>query len=126
MALPTLLVAPSMRDISAVNFIETAKPALSSAGEVIFEPEDKRASDWLNMVDECSNSEALLCADRLVLMTITLSVSSPRRAFVARHPCRVRAGSRAARHFPAGVWWRPAADPAFAGRPIHRKKKLAL
>jgi hypothetical protein len=28
--------------------METAKPALSSAGEVIFEPEDKRASDLLS------------------------------------------------------------------------------
>jgi len=28
-----------------VRFIETARPALSSAGELIFDPEDKRASD---------------------------------------------------------------------------------
>jgi hypothetical protein len=38
-----------MRAIWALSFIETAKPALSSAGETIFDPDDKRASDWLNM-----------------------------------------------------------------------------
>ncbi|MFO1475825.1 MAG: hypothetical protein U1F98_04145 [Verrucomicrobiota bacterium] len=44
--LPTLFVAsPAMRAIWALSFIDTASPALSSAGEVIFEPEDKRARD---------------------------------------------------------------------------------
>jgi hypothetical protein len=48
-AFPTLLLAASTREIWAFNFIETANPALSSAGEVIFEPEDKRARDLLNI-----------------------------------------------------------------------------
>jgi hypothetical protein len=59
MAFPTLFVAPSMRDICAVNFIETASPALSSAGEVIFEPEDKRARDWLSIWEDPMSSWAL-------------------------------------------------------------------
>ena len=68
-----------MRDICAVNFIETAKPALSEAGEVIFDPDDRRWSDWLNAVEDCISSEAAFCADRFVLMTITYSFhESPR------------------------------------------------
>src|ERR1039458_9228371 len=47
MALPTLLCAALVREIWALNFIETPRPALSSAGEVIFDPEDNRASDWV-------------------------------------------------------------------------------
>ena len=79
MALPTLFDAASMRAICAFNFIETAKPALSSAGEVIFEPDDNRASDWLNLVEDCMSSVALPCADRFVLITITNSFrESPR------------------------------------------------
>jgi hypothetical protein len=67
-----------MRAIWALSFIETAKPALSSAGEVIFDPDDNRARDWLNIFEDCCSSEALLCADRFVLITIiTLSVSRP-------------------------------------------------
>jgi len=56
--------------------METARPALSSAGEVTFEPDDKRARDLLSIEEDCMSRFALLCADRLVLMTIiTLSVS---------------------------------------------------
>jgi hypothetical protein len=47
--LPTLLVAASTRPIWAFNFIETANPALSSAGEVIFDPDERRARDLLNI-----------------------------------------------------------------------------
>jgi hypothetical protein len=49
MALPTLFIAAVLRPIWAVKFIETARPALSSAGEFTFEPEDKRASEALNI-----------------------------------------------------------------------------
>jgi len=64
---------------SATKFIETAKPALSSAGEVIFEPEDKRASDWLNMELDWASNVAVDCADMFVLITITNSFrESPR------------------------------------------------
>src|ERR1019366_7793370 len=79
MALPTLFVAPSMRASCAFNFIETAKPALSFAGEVIFDPEDNRASDWLNLLEDCIRSVDAFCACRFVLMTITYSFrESPR------------------------------------------------
>jgi hypothetical protein len=68
-----------MRDICAVNFIETAKPALSSAGEVIFDPEDNRASDWLRLLEDCMSNDEAFIAARLVLMTITYSFrESPR------------------------------------------------
>jgi hypothetical protein len=68
-----------MRAIWAFNFIETARPALSSAGEVIFEPDDRRWRDWLRFAEDCISSEAAFCADRFVLMTITNSFrESPR------------------------------------------------
>ena len=63
------------------RFIDTAKPALSSAGDVIFEPEDNRASDWLSMSLDCVNSEAVFSADVFVLITMLITNSfleSPR------------------------------------------------
>jgi hypothetical protein len=79
MALFTLFEAALMRDIWAVNFIETARPALSSAGEVIFEPDDKRSKEVLKLVCDCISSVAAFCADRFVLITITNSFrESPR------------------------------------------------
>src|SRR5579885_1164475 len=72
-----------MRDIWAFNFMETARPALSSAGEVIFEPDERRCKDALRFAWECISSVAAFCADRLVLITIyTLSVSCPGRGVV--------------------------------------------
>jgi hypothetical protein len=71
-----------MRAIWAFNFIETARPALSSSGEVIFEPDDRRARDLLNIVLEAWSNVALDCADVFVLMTIlTPSMSHPLRGF---------------------------------------------
>jgi hypothetical protein len=58
--------------------MDTARPALSSAGEVIFEPEDKRARDWLSILEDCMSSWALFSAAKFVFITITLSVSRPR------------------------------------------------
>jgi len=58
-----------------VRFIETAKPALSSAGEVIFDPEDKRASEALNLELDCPNNCAVDCADMFVFITILLTPS---------------------------------------------------
>jgi hypothetical protein len=71
--------------------METAKPALSSAGEVTFEPEDKRASDWLNMALDWASNVAVDCADMFVFITIlTLSVSRPVKGIdFAQHPCCV-------------------------------------
>jgi hypothetical protein len=66
-----LFMAAVLRPICAVKRIETAKPALSSDGEVTFEPEDKRASDLLNLELEAPSRLAVVCADVLVLMTIT-------------------------------------------------------
>ena len=75
----TLFEAPSMRAICAFNFIDTARPALSSAGEVIFEPDDRRWRDWLRFAEDCISSVDAFCADRFVLMTITNSFrESPR------------------------------------------------
>lgn len=72
-----------MRAIWEFNFIDTARPALSSAGEVIFEPEDKRERDLLNSALDWPNSCALVSADMFVFITIlTPSLSHPFRGFV--------------------------------------------
>jgi hypothetical protein len=71
MALLTLFIAAPVRATWAFNFIETAKPAGSSEGEVICEPEDRRASDELKFALFLSNCEAAFNADMFVLMTIT-------------------------------------------------------
>jgi len=71
--------------------METARPALSSAGELIFDPDDNRASDWLNRALDCPSNPAVVCADMFVFMTILLtpSLSHPLRGFgFSRHPYR--------------------------------------
>jgi len=50
--------------------IETAKPAASSSGETIFEPEDNRDKDFANIEDDSESWRALLRADKFVLITI--------------------------------------------------------
>ncbi len=51
---------------------------------MIFEPEERRASDLLNAVLDADSRLALLCADTFVLMTILLtpSMSHPLRGFL--------------------------------------------
>src|SRR5450432_4587996 len=115
MALFTLFEAAVIRDICAFNFIETAKPALSSAGEVIFEPEDSRCRDWLKLLWDCISSVAAFCADRFVLMTITNSFrESPREGHLicATSMLRVRHFMGGAPFFPAGSFWLPTASLA--------------
>jgi hypothetical protein len=51
--------------------MDTANPALSSEGEVIFDPDERRWSDCASMFDECIKSVEVLCAWRFVLITIT-------------------------------------------------------
>src|SRR5204862_4759096 len=70
MALPTLLLVAEMRLICASKRVETAKPAASSSGETIFEPEDKRASDLANIAEDSPSNRALLWAEIFVLITI--------------------------------------------------------
>ena len=75
-----LFDAAVFRLICAERFMDTAKPALSSAGEVILEPEDRRASDLLNKLLDWLNKVAVVCADMFVLITITNSFrESPRQ-----------------------------------------------
>ena len=57
----------------AFNFMDTASPALSSAGDVIFEPDDSPCNEELRLLCDCISSVAALSADRFVLMTITNS-----------------------------------------------------
>src|SRR6185436_10008822 len=65
--------------------METARPATSSSGETILEPEDKRASDLLNSALDSDSNRALVCADMFVLMTIlTPSMSHPLRGIFLR------------------------------------------
>jgi len=54
----------------------TARPAASSSGEMILEPEDSFARDLERRVEEFESKRALLIAAVFVLITITLSVSS--------------------------------------------------
>jgi hypothetical protein len=76
-----LLAAAVLFPISATRFIDTARPALSSAGELIFEPEDKRERDALKAAEDFCSNDAVESADVFVLITITLSVSRPVRGF---------------------------------------------
>src|SRR5437764_232940 len=78
MALPTLLIAAELRLMPAVNRIETAKPAASSSGETIFEPDERRARDLASMLEDSESKRALLKAEMFVLITITASVSGPK------------------------------------------------
>src|ERR1700742_2101711 len=73
MALPTLLLAALVRLMSAPRVMDSDKPAGSSAGEVIFEPEDKRASDLFSIEVEAARLLALVAADTFVLIIITNS-----------------------------------------------------
>jgi hypothetical protein len=68
---------------------------------MIFEPEDRRASDLLNAVLDSESNRALLCADMFVLMTIlTPSMSHPLRGFVLRDiPAARRGFNKAPTHF---------------------------
>src|SRR4051812_47361923 len=96
-----LFWAAVLRPIWASIFIETASPALSSAGETTFEPDDKRARDLLSCVEDCMSRFALLWADRLVLMTIiTLSVSRLlfKEALILRSVLAAGAHLRAVHH----------------------------
>src|SRR5205823_14303422 len=77
MALPTLLDAAPVRLISASNRIDTARPAASSSGETILEPEERRARDLANIWEDSESIRELLSAEIFVLITITASVSSP-------------------------------------------------
>src|SRR3954471_14364940 len=69
-AWPTLLLAAEMRLICASKRVETAKPAASSSGETIFEPEDKRDSDLASIEEDSDSKRELACADVFVLITI--------------------------------------------------------
>src|SRR3990172_9534651 len=72
-----------MRLIWASKRMDTARPATSSSGETIFDPDERRASDLLNNALDSESNRALLCADTLVLMTILLtpSLSPPFRGY---------------------------------------------
>src|SRR5690349_567638 len=70
MALVTLTLVALIRLICASKRIDTAKPAASSSGETIFDPDDKRARDLDNMELDSESRRELLCAEMFVLITI--------------------------------------------------------
>jgi hypothetical protein len=72
LALLMLLLAAVVRLICASKRKDTAKPAASSSGETILEPEESRASDLDNMLEDSASKRALLWADMFVLITIRL------------------------------------------------------
>src|ERR1700723_3827242 len=94
MASEMLLDAAVFSPSWATKLRETARPALSSAGEVIFEPEDKRASDCCSAALDWLNNVAVFIADVFVLTTIPIIYSfreSPRVGLflLTQHPCCV-------------------------------------
>src|ERR1700723_2945229 len=94
MASEMLLDAAVFSPSWATKLRETARPALSSAGEVIFEPEDKRASDCCSAALDWLNSVAVFIAAVFVLTTIPIIYSfreSPRVGpfLLTQHPCCV-------------------------------------
>ena len=70
MALLTLFFVAVMRLTCASNRMDTARPAASSSGETIFDPDDKRARDLFNIEVDSESKRALLWADTFVLITI--------------------------------------------------------
>jgi hypothetical protein len=108
--------------------METAKPALSSAGEVIWEPEDNRASDWFSMLLDWLNSVAVFCAAMFVLTTMLITNSfleSPRLGALIWHNVLVVLMDLLFRH-------PPLFPPAVCGRrsplitPSHRQELPGL
>jgi hypothetical protein len=78
MALVRLLMAAVVRLICASNRMETANPAASPSGEVIVEPDNNRAKDFVRMLDDSESNRELLEADIFVLITtMGPSVSYP-------------------------------------------------
>src|SRR3954469_18755421 len=71
-AFPTFDFAAPIRLICASKRNETANPAASSSGETIFDPEDKRLSDFASAALDSPSKRALLWADIFVLITIRL------------------------------------------------------
>src|SRR6266849_9332266 len=72
MALPTLALAASIRLICASSREASTRPAASSAGVTILEPELRRASDLPRFAWLSNRLEAAVCAGILLLMTIAM------------------------------------------------------
>jgi hypothetical protein len=71
-----------------LKFIETASPAASSAGELIFDPDESRASECERRCEEAPSKFAVDCAIMFVLMTIRfVRESSPCGATLRSLPC---------------------------------------
>lgn len=64
------MFAAVFRLICEVNLTDWAKPAASSSGETILEPEDSRANDFVSAELDRVSKRAGFYADMLVLMTI--------------------------------------------------------
>src|SRR5215510_9986706 len=83
MAFPTFDFVALIRLICESNRNETARPAASSSGDTIFEPDERRASDFASIELESESKRALLWADIFVLITIRLLPLS--RLDLSRH-----------------------------------------
>src|SRR5580700_9406081 len=94
MALLTLELAALVWPICAFNAMDSAKPAGSSEGFTIFEPEDSSASALFSSLVELSRlladvMAAMFVFKLLITIDLTLSLSHPLRGVFPRHPCRV-------------------------------------
>src|SRR5262245_24648159 len=68
----TLVLAAMRRAFCASSFSDTARPAASSDGLTIFEPELKRASERLSIAFDSFKLRVALMALILVLMTMVV------------------------------------------------------
>src|SRR5882757_5185357 len=111
MALLTFALAAVVRLICASKRNETARPAASSSGDVIFEPEDRRASDLASMLCDAARFRAPVCADMFVLITITDSFheSPPGGGFLFHGVLAEGDVFQGFHLLPVGVNWLPTA-----------------
>src|ERR1700691_5212256 len=87
-----LFDAAVLSSCCATRFMDTARPALLSAGLVIDEPEDNSDSALLNALLDRLSNVAVFIADVFVLITMLIMNSfleSPGGGpfFLAQHPC---------------------------------------
>src|SRR5271157_4871667 len=102
MALLTFELAAFTWPICAPRAMDSAKPAGSSAGLVIFEPDESCANALFSWLVDLLRLLADVMAAMFVLITITNSfLESPLSGSCAsRHPCRVADFNTGFRRFP--------------------------
>jgi hypothetical protein len=110
-AFPIFDTAALLRFICASKRIDTARPAASSSGFTIFEPEESRASDFCSDDVDSARRRAPFAADMLVFITILDSFHESPFLGDKWHPCHSgEIFSEALTVFLVGSFWLPTAD----------------